>query len=284
MSALRKSRLLTWLRRANVARVQFSIKVHNQLGLPGRVETAFVACPLCGNQSDFEVRYRPFIWSPIKIVGCICCDLSFLQPMPTPKFYDWYYGNMNMPKVTRRQAVVDSDTRQAAIYRGYARHADQIADFVIPRAASRSNPVILEIGAAHGSNLTVFKRHYSKLELFEDELDRRWSPMYDEHGIVNWNRRPPGTRADIIIMSHVLEHFPDPVQALIGAVQGLAEGGVFYIEVPNIPEGPQPSLPYKLVHTMYFSGKTLSSVAERAGLTKVAFEESDVISSVWRLG
>ncbi len=43
---------------------------------------------------------------------------------------------------------------------------------------------------------------------------------------------PVGVVSDLVVMSHVLEHVPDPVGFVRTATQGLISGGVIFIEVP----------------------------------------------------
>jgi SAM-dependent methyltransferase len=269
------------LRSLNVARVQTQIRLRNQFDHPKGLEVEEVACPLCGNDHDFETWYRPYLLSPLKIVGCARCRLAFLRPMPTGAFYERYYSTGYFQGVARSRAALEQDERQRRKFVSFEKRAREIFAMLSPTLEGK-RPVMLEVGAAHGLNLGAFSALPGGAELYEDELDRRWAPLLADAGIVNWHRRRAGLLADVLILSHVVEHFRDPVVALRASVEQVKPGGLVYIEVPNVRTGRQPSYPYKLAHTMYFTPATLRLVAEKAGLENVRLDESDVIRSFWR--
>ena len=74
-------------------------------------------------------------------------------------------------------------------------------------------------------------------------------------------------KADIVILSHVLEHVPEPRPFLRRAADLLHPEGVLYVEVPGIDNpkvrargyGAQPG------HLLYFSLETLRRTGEAAG-------------------
>jgi SAM-dependent methyltransferase len=187
-----------------------------------------------------------------------------------------------MAGIARSPSAIVGDRRSETAYRGYEKRADRIAKMVAPLLAGHVDPVVLEIGAAAARNLVAVRRTHPRARLFEDEIDRRWGPTYAEERIASWRQRAPGTKANLIILSHVVEHLRQPVQALKEICAVLAPDGAVYIEVPNVPSGPQPSLPYKLVHTIYFSGPTLLATGSAAGLRNSALIETDVIASLWQ--
>jgi SAM-dependent methyltransferase len=69
---------------------------------------------------------------------------------------------------------------------------------------------------------------------------------------------------DLIMLSHVVEHFPDPVGTVKGLIPLLAPGGSFFIEVPNADHFILNSL--QTAHTYYFSPRTLRRYMGEAGL------------------
>lgn len=275
------ARSIPGLRKLNMARVQFQMRLRHQRELPPGIVVTQVPCPLCGAETGFKIRYRPYLYSTVRIVACGACGLTFLRPMPTQEFYDRYYATRYMRDVARTQAPATLASNET--YRGFSARAARIGETLMPYLERTREPNILEIGAAHGLNLAAVAGLVPSARLYEDELDRRWSGAYAAHKILNWNSRPHGTKADALILSHVVEHFVSPVEALRGIVKDLAPNGVVYIEVPNIAADAGPSLPFKLAHTMYFSYPTLLAVATKAGLENVTVKETEVISSVWRL-
>jgi hypothetical protein len=276
-------RAVPGLRAANVARVQLSIRLANQLNHPKHLDVLEEPCPHCGNSDDFEIEYRPYLFSSLKICACTACGLRLLRPMPTAKFYEQYYSAGYFRKVAREEGQAD-DAFSKDIYRIYRGRADRIASFIRAATSLDGVRVVFEVGAAHGCNLESFSDGMPEVQLYEDELDRRWERELESKSIRNWNSRPQGTEADLVLLSHVLEHFRNPSLELDKLVEILSEGGLVYVEVPNVPDGLSSSLPFKLAHTMYFSPKTLRMVMERSGFSCISLDAGDVISSLWRKG
>jgi 2-polyprenyl-3-methyl-5-hydroxy-6-metoxy-1,4-benzoquinol methylase len=73
---------------------------------------------------------------------------------------------------------------------------------------------------------------------------------------------------DVIILSHVLEHFSDPLGVLRKLSTRLNKLGVLYVEVPNILHFNIGQL--QSAHTYYFSPATLLQHCSNAGLTNLS--------------
>ena len=215
--------------------------------------------------------------------GCDHCGVTLLRPTPTAQFYDEYYRVHFTKNLPRSQKGVVPGSHAAKVYAGFRSRAERIAELVGPLIAGKPRPVLLEIGAAHGMNLSAVQRSKPDAQLFEDELDRRWQPSYVEQGIANWRRRPAGIAADLVILSHVLEHFVNPIKELHEVAQSLALGGLVYIEVPNTPADDRMLAgAFKIVHPVYFDSKTLRRAAAEGGLEELLLQEGRVLRSVWK--
>ena len=73
---------------------------------------------------------------------------------------------------------------------------------------------------------------------------------------------------DLIILSHVLEHFPDPLGVVERVLERLNPGGVLYIEVPNIRAFCLGAL--QGAHLYYFSDRTLHHYMGQLGLHPIS--------------
>ena len=71
----------------------------------------------------------------------------------------------------------------------------------------------------------------------------------------------------MIILSHVLEHFTDPVDLLRKAAGALSEGGVIVIEVPNDVDGILRYNGEDEPHLTFFELDTLATLFERAAVS-----------------
>ena len=78
---------------------------------------------------------------------------------------------------------------------------------------------------------------------------------------------------DVILMFHVLEHLPNPVEIIKTCVDRLTPGGLLYIEVPNVNDAlltlfdveKYREFHFFLDHLHYFSRRSLSETITRAG-------------------
>jgi cyclopropane fatty-acyl-phospholipid synthase-like methyltransferase len=92
-----------------------------------------------------------------------------------------------------------------------------------------------------------------------------------------------GNRADALVMCHVLEHFHDPLAALIRCRDLVTDDGWIFIEVPNIL---QPNSRKRLSrwlafeHMYYFSLGTLSRLLEQAGFRVRRTETSTFVRAL----
>jgi 2-polyprenyl-3-methyl-5-hydroxy-6-metoxy-1,4-benzoquinol methylase len=80
---------------------------------------------------------------------------------------------------------------------------------------------------------------------------------------------------DAIILSHVLEHLVDPVQALIHIRSAMSVGGVLYIEVPNLMDHTHLPGYFAFEHVNYFTPVSLTNLAHRAGFEVETLDQFD---------
>lgn len=200
--------------------------------------------------------------------------------MPTEAYYERYYTSGYFGLLGRHEATTNNPVANR-IYEGLHLKAERIFKFVSPVLEDRQTLVALEVGAANGSNLAALRALDADVTLFEDELDRSWEREFAEKGIAHWREQPDDLLVDFIILSHVLEHFRNPLSELKRILSRLKPDGLIYIEVPNVPENNGHSLPYKFAHTTYLSEQSLNMVAAKAGLHPVKFATTDVLSSLW---
>jgi len=89
---------------------------------------------------------------------------------------------------------------------------------------------------------------------------------------------------DIISLTHVIEHLPDPVAATQRCKSLLAKGGTIFITAPHRPEGwqlgkstisewQQYSYNHVPAHIQYFSRESMQKLAERSGCNLSYWED-----------
>jgi SAM-dependent methyltransferase len=155
----------------------------------------------------------------------------------------------------RREARITSNATQAnsAYYR--ARAAGLLA--LICQHRQRPPKRIFELGAGYGYNLLAAGQAFDDVELVSDEIDEL---LRNLPGILQ-GQLSDGTY-DVIIMSHVLEHFLDPCQVLQTAMDALAPDGIIVLEVPNDSSGHSTITACDEPHITFFSPRTLRSLVE----------------------
>lgn len=121
-------------------------------------------------------------------------------------------------------------------YYGTARTA--LLDLLPGHAEPRS---VLEIGCGSGANLAELKRRYPACTTTGIELDERAAAVARRReGIDELIQADiagvtlPEAGFDLIVLSHVLEHFADPEQVLARCRRGLREGGQVLVALPNL--------------------------------------------------
>lgn len=126
---------------------------------------------------------------------------------------------------------------------------------------------LLDIGCGNGNILRSFAAQYPGWQLAGVDGSGRWrDTLLAIPGVTQFHASLEALgeqQFDLIIMSHVLEHIPDPVTYLRRLRQYLAPGGMLFIAVPDIRQNPIDL--FVLDHCTHFDEVTLSQVFAAAG-------------------
>jgi len=197
----------------------------------GRYRTEKVPCAVCGG-SDFEqLSEKDRHGLPLSVVICRDCGLIQTNPRMDESSYKEFYRtqyiqlNTGKDKATR-EYFLDRYFEGANIYRYLKNH--------FPK--DPNNMFVVEIGCSAGGILAYFRDRgcgVMGLDIDEDSvlfgrknynLDLRVGSLSEQT-----LERPP----DIIILSHVLEHFSRPNEELSAVRRAASAGTIIYIEVPG---------------------------------------------------
>lgn len=230
---------------------------------------------------------------PFKTFLCRQCGLLFTSPRMSQKSVARFYEVEYRPIYRGKQKATPS------FFEDQIRHGRQIAKrleqaplplvsrMIVPgRGGSESSeslqgvPRIFDIGCGAGGVLMPFKQ--SGWQCFGcdygvDYLERgREAGLTLEAGSFETLRKH--APANVIVASHVLEHCLDPVAELRGWSSLLAPNGLVYIEVPGLFDVYRnyKSLAafFHVAHTFNFTLDTLTAVTAKAGLERIAGNES----------
>lgn len=144
----------------------------------------------------------------------------------------------------------------------------------IKRYKSRGR--FLEVGIGNGTLIRAAKdAGYDCMGVeASDGLVRRFVtksaiPVFKGY-LESFAEEKPNEQFDIIVMNHVLEHIPSPLDALKQLRAILKDRGLVHIAVPNI-DAWEANLPgwtaFELYHLYYFNPTTLASLAKQAGFS-----------------
>lgn len=275
-----------------------------------RVETASSVCPACGSTAsavvDTQPDYRFFPDETFHISRCGTCQLLYTTPRlglaELGKYYPASYPEYgdNVEQLTADPAAwaLRSDPRKTFyaknLYseihgRGIRRAVASVLNAALrtvgllmgivssEQLPTRGTPGrCLHIGSGNGGRFLRLIRQGWKVTVVDvnAELMARWrnSPLaLETFGAgIQAAEIPPGS-CDVVFMTHVIEHFTDPVADLRKVSEWLAPGGTLVCELPmygTLGWSLRPKYTYYDVprHTMHFTARTLSALLGRAGL------------------
>lgn len=242
--------------------------------------TTVKPCILCG-----YVPVTP-IWQqdPYRLVKCTSCELAFIENPPTEeelaRLYSFQMGYM--------EHYADPSTDFSHKWEK-ARHQCDLLDSKVPKGR------LLDVGCSAGFFLKTAKDRgwdVMGIELSPDtaEIGRK------RHGlnIVTASLEDSELKEqsfDVITLWDVIEHLPNPLDALHHVKRLLRPGGWVVVESPNI-DGLFPRLSYLVAnlinfwphpeppfHLFQFSKKTMRNVLNRAGFDNITVWDQGI--PVW---
>ena len=231
--------------------------------------TAPVSCPACDADSVTAVD-RWIVAPGQKAMACRACGLLFTYPPPSADALQRYYGNEGDWQSARaaKRAKAQTKTKRAAP--ALMAVLDRYFAATRPRADAR----VFDFGCGTGAWLNSFQ-------------DRGWvtyglEPSTDV-AFVRHERLtsvPSDARFDLVIVWHVLEHLPRPVDTLRSLAAAIAPGGYCLVCVPRVDTlGVHRDLPYILqsrAHIVAYTEACLRGLMASCGLeTVTALHELD---------
>lgn len=212
-------------------------------------------CPICESslhQNILPYRCESTVFANSQIFICAKCNAGSMFPMindsTLSSYYETYWKKNELDTV-----MMDLFVKQAK-----ARHI-----YIKPYLQKAGRLRVLDIGAGFG----LIRREFSddtNYEAIEVDPDARkflkntikasaiWTDVKECQGVYN-----------LIILSHIIEHIPQPVEYLKRQINMLADKGIFFIEVPNM------DYRYKVrnePHIIFFNPDSIKNLVQKIGL------------------
>lgn len=229
-------------------------------------------CIVCGGTQFSEVERctcKPPAAVPVcTYVSCESCGLVFMNPMPTSAEMDKYYAKAYW------QTHSADDKVSLAKQKDVAQSIKSYIEREMPAQTHGANLSILEIGSSFGVALntvgTAIREKTGRVSLYAIEPSEHTVKVgqenYRDVEIIGKDVAALSKidlTFDLIILSHVLEHFQDPVSALRLIAGRMHAGSSLFVEVPNFYGHPSVGYP----HSFCFTEISLRNTLRASGLS-----------------
>jgi len=230
-------------------------------------------CILCNNKLYVPITSLTTHHDKL-IILCINCGLARMNPLPTIKEYQDFYKKQFFVDYRTLQSRVEPSKSGYLIYEFVRDYINQIYGvFEIGCGDGRNLLAIrsinkeLNIGGIEPSELTAETN--SKFKKYNINITNGFSSNLSKELLNNYN---------LIIISHVFEHFINPLQELVELEKKLRINDIVYIEVPdNGYDIYKLGYWFRFPHIYYFTQYTISHMFEKVGFTVLKFEKSDLV-------
>ncbi|SEA44310.1 class I SAM-dependent methyltransferase [Alkalimonas amylolytica] len=222
---------------------------------------------LCGQQDDDVLAEKDRYGLPVRTVICRQCGQLRTSPRMTAQSYQQFYQHDYRPLY-----VGAAEASEEFFGKQYG-HGRQILTYLQSQVPQLGNKV-LEIGCGAGGILYAFQQQ--GFEVCGIDLGSNYLEYGRQQGLNLLHKSSRqllqigAEQYDVIILSHVLEHFLDIPAELEVIHQLLKTDGILYIEVPGLAGLKQryqcDFLRYlQNAHTYHFTRATLNSVLASSG-------------------
>ena len=237
-------------------------------------------CPLCEGRDFAPYRKVRSGFLSIHLTLCNICGLVLQSPRLSERSLKDFYSNeyrFNLKKNLNKKNM------DKLFSRGIRRGA-YICEFFDKSKIDYKDSTVFELGCAYGGILEQFRKRGCQVkgcDLDKDVVKYGMLKGLDLIcGSVDMLLKDEG-KADIVILSHVLEHIIEPYSFLNKVHQLLKENGVLYIEVPGINSKKNEQKRYaQLGHIAYFNLDTTKKMAQKTNFEFIAGNE--IVQSVFR--
>jgi SAM-dependent methyltransferase len=237
------------------------------------------ACPCGGGTGDRLLSEVDRHGLPSRNVVCLRCGLVRLDPTWTEERYRRFYETEYRSLYGRFDGSRAEYAETLARSRATTDRAAWVASVATRRTPGRA-PTVVELGAGGGWNLAAMPAGWHRLGYDVDEeflrLGERLFGIELRPGFVDQALKAI-EGADLVLLSHVVEHFRSPEEVLRVIGRRLREHALLLIEVPGIFRLHGTNLDVRTylqnAHTFTYCEATLGDTCRRAGLDVLESDE-----------
>ena len=228
---------------------------------------------------------------------CRRCGFGWLTPRPTEKELDALYGEKYFAAYSGASSNTTQDLPALTILDRLRiklawttdRGIDQVNEIERLMGSGSDNPSVCDIGCGNGDLLVRLKKAGRTLVGVEPDAaarERCRASGIEVHSgrIEILPQEIAANSQDVVIMSHVLEHCHEPMQALTNAARVLNQTGILVVEVPNAASFGSKYYGTSWYHADYgrhmnfFNERSLTLAMEKVGLTRVRVSYSQYVN------
>jgi len=238
-----------------------------------------IPCPLCGGTTLLAHPAQPGyrLGQTFEVRHCPGCGAAHARPLAVDtSIYDVIYAHSGALPGYDRYVRYAEQVLEEADPLGFLAGAEDVY-WSIHAALERARPGarILEVGsglgyltyALHARGFDATGMDISKVAV--DRAKARYGPLFLEADGAGWQARAAGTY-EVVVMTEILEHVPDPLAFLAMAAALVRPGGDLVVTTPNrsfVPPWVLWETEAPPVHLWWFSEEAMRVLAERLGMT-----------------
>ncbi|MFO7562828.1 MAG: class I SAM-dependent methyltransferase [Enhygromyxa sp.] len=242
---------------STAASLDFTANLNQVLACYGPTAIEHIDCPICEASTSTTLFHA----QGFRIARCERCHHCYVNP------------RLRAPLVQELAGLEDELDPFLSVQKLYA------AELVDELRSRCEGERLLDIGPGRGYFVEQARAHGLQVYAFEgaSELINHLRPSVGarlEHGLLD-DGALPWKSFDIVVLSHVLEHIPDPLAALRRIYGAMRPRAWLYVAVPDIESmqfrvlGRRWDAISPIAHLHYFSARSLTRALEHVGLCSV---------------
>lgn len=244
------------------------------------------ACPVCGSKEVFKLHAMEFslpemspLPSQYSIVSCVDCGFIYANTSGKAADYAQYYENFS-----KYEDINIATGGGGQVFDKF--RIDITVNWIAQHVPSNSR--VLDVGSGNGGMLQALN-NIGFADLTGSDSSFKCIDRIKELGFKGWQgdvlsddfyNKSEG-KFDLIILSHVLEHLVEPLDAVVRLSRLLSKVGRLYIETPDssryINYSSVPFYYFDTEHINHFDKFSLENICSQASLAVSVYGDKELL-------